>query len=206
MVSGMTSDARTALLTLAAARGESLAALSKLIGRNAAYLQQFVTRGSPKRLDEADRQTLAAYLGVDEAELGGPPVAPAPIAVPRLDARAAAGTGALIDEARIVGHERIDPATLRALGLAAAAAAILTAEGESMLPTIAPGDELLIDARDREGEGLFVLRRDGALLVKRVARVSGAWQLLSDNPAYPPQSAVGAERIGRVVRLTRRLR
>ena len=156
----MMSDPRAALLALAAARGESLAALSRLIGRNAAYLQQFATRGSPKRLDEA----------------------------------------------RIVGHERIDPATLRALGLAAAAAAILTAEGDSMLPTIAPGDELLIDARDREGEGLFVLRRDGALLVKRVARVSGAWQLLSDNPAYPPQSAVGAERIGRVVRLTRRLR
>ena len=202
----MTNDPRAALLAHAAARGESLAALSRLIGRNAAYLQQFATRGSPKRLDEGDRRRLAAYLGVDEVELGGPPAPPPPVAVPRLDARAAAGHGAPVEEARALGHETFDAATLRALGLSPGAAVILTAEGDSMLPTIAPGDELLIDARDREGEGLFVLRRDGALLVKRVARAAEGWRLLSDNPAYPPISAAGAERIGRVVRLTRRLR
>lgn len=202
----MTSDPRAALLALATARGESLAALSRLIGRNAAYLQQFVTRGSPKRLDEADRRTLAAYLGVEEAALGGPPAPPAPVAVPRLDARVAAGSGTPIEEARALGAERIDPATLRALGLAPGAAAIFVAEGDSMLPTIAPGDELLIDSRDREGEGLFVLRREGALIVKRVARAGRGWRLLSDNPRFAPLSAAGAERLGRVVRLTRRLR
>lgn len=202
----MTDEPRAALAALAAARGESLAALSRLIGRNAAYLQQFVTRGSPRRLDEADRRTLAAYLGVSEVALGGPAAPPAPVRVPRLAARASAGSGALVEEARAEGGEALDPALLRALGLKPGACAILTAEGDSMAPTIHAGDELLIDAGDREGEGLFVLRREGALLVKRVVQAPGGWQLLSDNPAYPPQSARGAERIGRVVRLTRRLR
>jgi hypothetical protein len=61
---------RENLRQLAAERGESLANLSALIGRNAAYLQQFVTRGSPKRLEPDDRLHLAKYLNVDERKLG----------------------------------------------------------------------------------------------------------------------------------------
>jgi hypothetical protein len=59
-------------MVLAAARGVSLAALSGLIGRNASYLQQFVRKGSPRKLEENDRRTLARFFGVDEVELGGP--------------------------------------------------------------------------------------------------------------------------------------
>lgn len=51
-------------------RGESLAALSRAIGRNAAYLQQFVTRGTPRRLGEVERLRLAQRLNIDERELG----------------------------------------------------------------------------------------------------------------------------------------
>lgn len=60
---------RENLRLIAADRGESLANLSALIGRNAAYLQQFVTRGSPKRLADDDRLHLAKYLNVDERKL-----------------------------------------------------------------------------------------------------------------------------------------
>ena len=52
-------EQREALERAAVARGESLAALSRLIGRNAAYLQQFVTRGSPRLLAEAGPRKLA---------------------------------------------------------------------------------------------------------------------------------------------------
>lgn len=55
---------------IAAERGESFANLSALIGRNAAYLHQFATRGSPRRLDDADRLHLAKFLNVDERKLG----------------------------------------------------------------------------------------------------------------------------------------
>lgn len=63
-------EVRATLRALAAEHGDSLAGLSKLLGRNPAYLQQFVTRGSPKRLDEDDRLMLAQRFQVDERRLG----------------------------------------------------------------------------------------------------------------------------------------
>ena len=67
----MSQDPREALMRLASERGVSLAALSAMLGRNVAYLQQFVGRGSPKRLAEEDRRALAAFFGVEERVLGG---------------------------------------------------------------------------------------------------------------------------------------
>ena len=63
-------EVRAALVGLAADRGDSLSALSRLIGRNVAYLHQFVHRGTPERLDEADRLVLAQHFQVDERLLG----------------------------------------------------------------------------------------------------------------------------------------
>ena len=55
---------------LAAERGRSLADLSRGIGRNACYLQQFIRYGSPRRLPEPERRRLAQLLAVDERRLG----------------------------------------------------------------------------------------------------------------------------------------
>ncbi len=63
-------DVRGRLQKLADERGVSLAGLSRLVGKNASYLQQFVTRGSPKRLGEDERLRLAQFFGIDERELG----------------------------------------------------------------------------------------------------------------------------------------
>ena len=49
--------------------GESYLSISRLLGRNAAYVQQFIKRGSPRTLDEDDRHLLAAYFSIDESEL-----------------------------------------------------------------------------------------------------------------------------------------
>lgn len=65
-----TVDARRVLAGLVAQHGDSLAALSRWLGRNDAYLQQFITRGSPRRLHEDDRRKLARYFGIDERQLG----------------------------------------------------------------------------------------------------------------------------------------
>lgn len=51
-------------------RGLDLASVSRMIGRNDAYLQQFVKRGTPRRLPEQERLHLAIALNVDERELG----------------------------------------------------------------------------------------------------------------------------------------
>ena len=50
----------------------TLAEVSRAIGRNHAYLQQFLRRGTPKALPEEVRIALARYLGIDETELRVP--------------------------------------------------------------------------------------------------------------------------------------
>jgi phage repressor protein C with HTH and peptisase S24 domain len=51
--------------------GETLKSASEKLGRNHAYLQQFVQRGTPARLPEDVRRDLATLLGVAEDALRG---------------------------------------------------------------------------------------------------------------------------------------
>jgi phage repressor protein C with HTH and peptisase S24 domain len=201
-------DQRAALAALAAARGESLAGLSRLLGRNAAYLQQYIERGSPRMLREEDREKLARYLGVPEAQLGGP-VATGIVAIPRLDVSASAGPGSLVEE-EVAAPLRLDAEFVRGLGVRPEALSMITVRGDSMVPTLADGDAILVDTRARDGgDGIQVVRHDGVLLVKRRRRAGRVVELVSDNPAYPPivvASGEPLEIVGRVVWLARRLR
>lgn len=204
-------DVRTTLVELAGKRGASFAALSRMVGRNEAYLQQFIKRGTPRRLDEKTRRLLASFFGVDDSVLGGERRAEL-IAVPRIDAEAAAGPGRLVEDDRVIGEERIDPRIAMRLGVSPAALTMIVARGSSMEPVIHDGDALFVDTADRRVSsrpGLFVLRLEGALLVKRVARIGFDLHIASDNPAASAIAPVRADRadiIGRVVRLTRALR
>ena len=69
----MNPDPRVILERLCAERGEDFAGLSRMLGRNPAYIQQFVRRGVPRRLKEEERRKLARYFSISEAVLGGPP-------------------------------------------------------------------------------------------------------------------------------------
>lgn len=191
----------TRLVELAVARGVSLAALSAMIGRNTAYLQQFASRGTPRALAEGDRRTLAAFFGVGEEVLGGSPAAPAPIRVPRLDLAASAGPGALVDAEVELGADMLDAGLARQLGLRAGAVAIIRVRGDSMEPGLVDGDHILVDtatrAPDRAG-GVFVVRIDDALMVKRVRRRGARLVATSDNPAAAAVPDAAVEVIGRV--------
>ena len=50
-------------------KGKNLRSVSIAIGKNEAYLHQFVHKGSPVRLPEEDRRKMADLLDVDEQEL-----------------------------------------------------------------------------------------------------------------------------------------
>jgi phage repressor protein C with HTH and peptisase S24 domain len=216
MESDMAEDPRKALERLIRERGEDYLSLSRLLGRNAAYIQQYIKRGTPRRLAEDDRRRLARYFSVDEEVLGGPP-SRSPIdgfvTVPRLDVDASAGPGALDSAERSVGSMAFDPAWLRRLGVSdSARLSMIRVEGDSMVPTLSEGDEILVDGGDRAGrfrDGLYVLRLDEALVVKRVARGSGGrLSVLSDNPAFPGRPDCDPSEIdivGRVVWVGRRL-
>src|SRR5687768_14734216 len=114
-------DPRVTLERLLKERGEDFAGLSRLIGKNPAYIQQFIKRSTPRKLDEEDRRTIARYLGVSEALLGGPSgsrgddSADGMIKVPRLDVGASAGHGAINDGEVAVSHIAFDPKWLRQL-------------------------------------------------------------------------------------------
>ena len=97
------SDPRATLDALIHERGSDYTSLSRLLGRNAAYIQQYVKRGVPRKLDADDRRVLARYFGVDEMVLGAapPPRSPAIVMVPRLELGASAGPGALADGERV---------------------------------------------------------------------------------------------------------
>ena len=195
-------DPKTALATLAAARGDSLAALSAMLGRNAAYLQQYVRRGSPRVLGERDRRLLAEYLGVSEATLGAPAGRAAGFRIRKLDVAASAGPGALVDGEIVLGTDTLDPGLARKLGLMDGQAAIIRVRGSSMEPGLFDGDHIVVDTADRTPRakgGLYVIRIDDAVMVKRVALVRGALVATSDNPdaAAVPDGAIAV--IGRVV-------
>ena len=211
-------DPRQALRRIARERGESLAGLSRLIGRNDAYLQQFVTRGSPTALELQDRQRLASYLRVDEEMLGGPPShlpkSQDMVNVRRLSVEAAAGMGQLVDGEYAVGNFRFDRFWLRKISPAQPEElSIISFVGDSMAPTINDGDDGLVDHSStgrRVRDGIYVLRRDETLMVKRlaVAPRGGSVTIISDNPAYPtwPDCPLGSiDVLGRVVWIGRKL-
>lgn len=214
---------RTRLVSLAAARGVSLAALSALIGRNTTYLQQFVRKGSPRKLEENDRRTLAQFFGVAESELGaglrggviavaqGGVVAPkglrAALAewadIPRLPLGASAGPGAHPSEEIPSGRLRFSNRWLKAQGLEPVMLSVIEVEGDSMEPTLRDGDEILVDRTPRPlRAGIHVIRLDDVLLVKRLeSGPGGTLRVISDNAAYPrmERPAQDVEVIGRVV-------
>lgn len=203
-------EARSTLAEAVQRQGGSLLQLSRWLGRNDAYLHQFVTRGTPRRLAEEDRRRLAALLGVSESSLGGPPEPPAMIPVPRLDVPVSAGPGRVVDgEGGAI--LRLDPALLRALGVRPHAASLVRVEGESMAPDLRDGDEVLVDTDRRSPDArgaVYVLRLDGAVMVKRVAAEKGGWRVTSDNPAVPSPGLIrpdDIDMIGRVVWLMRAL-
>src|SRR3954468_21636596 len=57
---------------LKAAEGLTMADVSRQLGRNPTYLQQFISKGVPKELDENDRRLLATILKVPQDRLGRP--------------------------------------------------------------------------------------------------------------------------------------
>lgn len=177
-----------------------------MLGRGPAYLQQWVRYGSPRRLAERDRRVLADFFGVAETLLGGEPAAPT-VRIPRLDVAASAGPGAIAEDEAVLGLDTMTAAFARSLGVRDGHAAIIRVAGDSMAPRLLDGDRLLIDQASRSPDargGVYVIRVDGALLVKRVRRFGGRLIAESDNPLASPVSGGAIEVIGRAVWQMRR--
>jgi len=189
-----------------------------MLGRNPAYIQQFVRRGVPKRLKEEERRKLARYFSISEALLGGPPENDGPAAgllnIKRHPVMVSAGPGAIVTEEAGKPYFAFDERWLKALTASdPSKLSIVRVEGDSMAPTLNAGDDILVDLGDsveRLRDGIYVLRIDDALVVKRLALNPTARRVTvqSDNPAYPDWpdcSLADIKPIGRVIWSGRRI-
>jgi len=209
----MTLSPRQILEKLCTERGENFASLSRLIGRNDAYIQQFLRKGTPRQLKERERRTLARYFQIPESMLGGLPEDSearlgALVPVMRTPVNASAGPGAITGPESMQPYFAFDPRWLKSLtGAPASKLSVIRVEGDSMAPTLGAGDDILVDLADggdRLRDGIYVLRVDGTLLVKRLAihPVGRRVTVQSDNPAYSDLPDCGLDEIvciGRVI-------
>jgi phage repressor protein C with HTH and peptisase S24 domain len=201
-------DPRERLAALASETGNSLAALSRMIGRNSSYLQQYISKGSPRKLEEEDRRRLAEFFCVRELELGAPEEKSSDgrgewVEVPRLALEASAGPGATPAEEIPFDAFRFSRRWLRENGLDPAQLSAIRVIGDSMDPLLRDGDEILVDCAPRPfREGVHVIRLGEALHVKLLQSVPpGRLRLISKNPAYEPVevAAQDVDVVGRVV-------
>ena len=94
------------------------------------------------------------------------------------------------------------------LGLDATKCAIIRVRGDSMEPTLPDGCSIMFDRsrRIRRDRGIYVVRTNGGLIVKRAARRGNAWVIASDNPAVAPEMwPAGVDVVGEVVWVARTL-
>lgn len=201
-------QARQKLGELSRQRGTSLASLSRMLGRNTTYLQQYISKGSPRKLEEDDRRKLAKFFGVAETALGASQEKSYDtprdwVEVPRLSIEVSAGPGAVAPPEQPFDSFRFSQRWLREQGLEPDKLSAVRVIGDSMEPLLREGDDLLVDLAERPfRDGIYVVRLDENLLVKRVtSQVGGRFSLLSQNLSYPPLSVTAdqLDLLGRVV-------
>ncbi|MCB1502153.1 MAG: S24 family peptidase [Bauldia sp.] len=187
---------RLKILKLMKERGTDLKNASVAIGRNAAYLHQFVYRGTPKVLTQEVREALAKELGCQAEELrhqrvpprkprskspsadervravseGGVPEGYSKVA--EIDVRASAGPGAIHEGLEEVKHVWFFPENVIRHELRARTddLRMITIDGDSMEPLLASGDRILIDTSQRipAPPGIFVIWDGMGLVAKRI--------------------------------------
>lgn len=155
-------------------------------------------RSGAPRLDIAARIAEGANTSLDWLVWGrgeGPADRGGVVKVPRFDATLAAGAGAWNE-----GKRRLDDIPFTSAFFRkrfgrqdGTGFAVLEARGDSMEPTIADGDLLLIDETDtRLIDGVFAFLLDDEARVKRFRRLMDGVAIQSDNPVYPVEEISGA--------------
>lgn len=100
---------------------------------------------------------------------------------------------------QIVDHLCFRRTWLHHQGLNASRLALIEATGDSMAPTITAEDLVLV-ALDQVSvsDGVYVIRRGNALMVKRLQLLqTGELQIISDNPSYASET-IAPERVPNV--------
>ncbi|MCF8473785.1 MAG: hypothetical protein K9G26_03730 [Emcibacter sp.] len=184
---------------------DDYASISALIGRNHAYMQQFIKRGVPKCLKDDDMDKIIKHFGISMNYFGSPDDFPNPgqeysdqqvddfdeeyIRVNVYDIEAAAGAGAIVENNIIANKLAFKKSWIRSSSNATNNdLAVITVSGDSMNPTLFDGDHILVDMTitSIKSDGIYVIRNDDMILVKRISLnpVSKLCTIKSDNGFY----------------------
>lgn len=126
--------------------------------------------------------------------------------IPLHEAWLSAGPGIANAGANIVDHLAFRHDWLARIGVSASHSCLARVSGESMFPTLSPGDMVLLDTsrtdppvrnratQDKRRPMIWALLDDGQARIKRIERLNADTMfLVSDNPDHPPELRVGPQ-------------
>ena len=104
------------------------------------------------------------------------------------EVEASAGGGRSIEDAPIKGYLAFQRVWLKRHAIDPRQATVISVAGDSMEPTLSDGCSILVDhnRHTRRKGRIYVLQTEDGLIVKRAGREKAGWQILSDNPYWPP--------------------
>lgn len=126
--------------------------------------------------------------------------------IPLHDAMLAAGSGCSNASEQVIDQLAFRRDWLKKVGVTASAARLARVQGDSMQPTMWPGDMILIDTKrkdpqirqrethDQRRSPVYAMIDNGEARVKRIERPTAELlMLLSDNPDYAPELRQGKD-------------
>ncbi len=128
------------------------------------------------------------------------------VAIPVMATKASAGGGSAMYYDEIGDSFPMSRLWLERHNLKAKDLFVVYGIGESMHPIVVNGEKLLCSSAEHHlrGDGVFIIRQDGDLMVKRLQRLPGKIRVLPANPEYQPydvelNDAVDFKILGRVL-------
>ncbi len=195
-------ESRGRLLAAILATGRDLKSVSLEIGRNHAYLQQYVVRGVPSELSASNREQLIEMLGRDWDQrptrtANGGKARMMVGSISEMNVRASAGGGQIIDYEDTNGSWSFPREWLRhELRAAPPDLRIITIDGDSMMSDpqkasdLDPGDKVIVNVADLRPTppGVFILHDGVGLVAKRIEVIAGSdpatLRIMSNNDRY----------------------
>lgn len=201
---GTQADVRDWLNELVRVTGWSASELAKQAGLAASTVNRFLNKpvkhnlstttinklrlAAGRRAQEVAGRT--AFTRPTDARLPAPPLAQSDYVMIRVfDVEAAAGHGTRVDDEHVTGHLAFRPDWLRRVSDAPPEQlGVISVRGDSMENTLKHDDTVLVDFTQvyPRRDGIFVIRYDDAVQVKRVTihPVTRRLTVKSDNPEY----------------------
>lgn len=195
--------ARARLLELIERHNRNMAEISsQVLNMNASYIQQYISKRTPRKLDEDIRIKLGNYFDVDP-DLFKEDYKPLSkinhvgmITIDELDTQVSAGDGIDAETSQVIARWTLRKGSIRGTAnVASSDLKIIQVVGDSMYPTFVSGQKVIVDISHRvpTHPGIYVVWDGLGLLIKRVEHIAHSspprFKIYSDNQIYSAREA-----------------